>query len=168
MALSAAVLVLLGGTACSTDGGDARASADGGGDAPTARTPSAASTPARPDAGTSPVIFRFRCLDDPADPTAGATVFATYAAVWAASERSCTAEHVVGTVPSAQQQAALDATEGHSTLRGLAAACAVTGDAFVPTIRTRSEELTAEGVIRYCPGHPDIDRLRAAVADSRR
>jgi hypothetical protein len=134
--------------------------------APPSETPSTAhgersGASADASSGTSPVIFAFTCR------SAGGrtTTYTTYAAVWAAERTDCTAELVTGSVPSAQQQAALDAADGSVSLGRLASVCAVTGTGpWAGDIATDAQAAVAAGAAVYCPGHPDLDRLQDALA----
>jgi hypothetical protein len=135
------------------------------------RTPTAAtgapSTPSNTSGatGTSPIVFAFTCTvgDGPSVET-----YTTSSAVWEDGRTSCTAAPITGTFPSAQQQSALDAAAGDATLEQLAAGCAVSGTGpWRAPIATVEQEHVASGLERYCPGHPDIDRLRAALAAHR-
>jgi hypothetical protein len=112
--------------------------------------------------GTTPVVFAFVCRTG--DPQHSET-YTTYAAVWEDGRTDCSARRITGTTPSAQQQAALDAAGGEATLRQLAAGCAVSGTAPWTRAVTSSRAATlAAGLLAYCPGHPDGDRLRDALA----
>lgn len=114
-----------------------------------------------PGVGASPVIFAFTCRS-----AAGrSTTYTTYAAVWDAHRTSCTATRVTGSVPSAQQREALDATDDTIELDRLAAACAVTDTApWTAAVDSAAAARLAAGVVAYCPGHPDRDRLAEALA----
>jgi hypothetical protein len=115
----------------------------------------------RADSHASPVIFAFTC-----ESAAGrSATYTTYAAVWEAERTSCSADRLTGSVPSEQQQAALDATRGTVTLQTLAATCAVRGsEPWDGVITNRSGALLAAGAELYCPGHPEMDHLREALA----
>ncbi|WIB16816.1 hypothetical protein DEJ34_06735 [Curtobacterium sp. MCPF17_050] len=122
---------------------------------------SSASTGASGPSGSAPIVFAFTCAvgDGPETET-----YTTAAAVWEDGRTSCTAAPITGTEPSEQQRSALAATEGDATLEQLAAACAVSGTApWTGAVTSRSQAHLAAGLERYCPGHPEIDRLRDAL-----
>lgn len=122
------------------------------------------STPASDIAasGTSPIVFAFVCDVDGSDRS---ETYTTYSAVWRDERTACRAKRITGTEPSAQQQAALDAAAGSATLEELASACAVTGVApWTSAVRSSAAASTAAGLALYCPGHPQMDRLRDAIA----
>ncbi|ROS74104.1 hypothetical protein EDF24_3115 [Curtobacterium sp. PhB130] len=112
--------------------------------------------------GTSPIVFAFVCDVDGSDRT---ETYTTYSAVWQDERTECRAERITGTEASAQQQAALDAAAGESTLEQLASGCAVTGvSPWTSTIQSASAADTAAGLALYCPGHPQMDHLQDAIA----
>ena len=159
LALGVALTALTG---CSSSETGARAeAADGPSAAATSQSASGGSGPT----GTSPIVFAFTCTvgNGPSVET-----YTTSSAVWEDGRTSCTAAPITGTVPSAQQQSALDAARGAATLEELAAGCAVsgTGPWRSPVKSTEQADLAA-GLERYCPGHPDMDRLRDALAAHR-
>jgi hypothetical protein len=128
--------------------------------------PASAGTESSGPSGQSPVVFTFTCSvgDGPETET-----YTTSAAVWEDGRTSCTAAPITGTEPSQQQQSALDAASGHATLARLAEGCAVSGTApWTTPVRSRAEAGLAAGLDRYCPGHPDIEQLREALAAYRR
>jgi hypothetical protein len=157
LASSAALLVLTG---CSSFADPAtRAGAD---EAAGGAVVSESSGPS----GSSPVVFTFTCSvgDGPATET-----YTTSAAVWEDGRTSCTAAPITGTQPSRQQQSALDAAAGDATLAELAEGCAVSGTApWTTPVTTPAQANLAAGLERYCPGHPEIDRLREALTVYRR
>lgn len=112
--------------------------------------------------GTAPIVFAFVCAGGSSDRT---ETYTTYSAVWRDDRADCIAERITGTKMSAQQRAAVDAADGDATLEELAAACAVRGDAPWTAAVTSSEQAhVAAGLAEYCPGHPEIDHLRDALA----
>jgi hypothetical protein len=171
-----AVLVLgVGATAlagCSSVDFGARADAADRSSAAVTEAPSGSGS-GSPDAsgsseptGTAPIVFAFTCTvgDGPSVET-----YTTSSAVWQDRRTSCTAAPITGTVPSEQQQSALDAAQGDATLEELAAGCAVSGTGpWRSPIQTAEESHLAAGLARYCPGHPDIERLRDELAAYRR
>jgi hypothetical protein len=111
--------------------------------------------------GASPVVFAFVCDGDGVD----RATYTTYSAVWEAERTACTARRLTGTVPSSQQQAAVDAARGEATLAELASACAVRGtEPWTSAVADDGRARLAAGVLEYCPGHPETDRLRDALA----
>jgi len=112
--------------------------------------------------GTSPIVFAFVCRTGSSDRT---ETYTTYSAVWEDERTECTAERITGTEMSAQQADAVQAAGGAATLEELAAGCAVSGTApwTAPVTDGRGASVAA-GLLAYCPGHPDVDELRAAVA----
>lgn len=111
--------------------------------------------------GASPVVFAFVCDGDGQD---GAT-YTTYSAVWEARRSSCTAKRLTGSVPSSQQQAAVDAARGDATIVELAGVCAERGVApWTASVTDAVAAHVAAGLLQYCPGHPEVDRLRDASA----
>ncbi|MFZ6993074.1 hypothetical protein ACO0E1_14375 [Curtobacterium sp. RRHDQ66] len=113
--------------------------------------------------GTAPMVFAFVCQDDGV-PSRTET-FTTYSAVWEAERTDCRAQRITGTEASAQQQDAVDATAGESTIEQLAATCAVSGAApWTTPIESAAEARTAAGLAIYCPGHPEMKHLRDAIA----
>lgn len=112
-------------------------------------------------AGAAPVVFAFVCDGDGAD----RATYTTYSAVWEAERAACTARRLTGTVPSSQQQAAVDAARGDATLAELASDCAVRGtEPWTSAVEDDGRAHLAAGLLRYCPGHPETDRLRDALA----
>ncbi|MCS6575447.1 hypothetical protein NYS52_12995 [Curtobacterium flaccumfaciens pv. flaccumfaciens] len=111
--------------------------------------------------GASPVVFAFVCGGDGADRAS----YTTYAAVWEAARADCSAKRLTGSVPSSQQQSAVTAARGDATLVELASACAVRDSApWTSAVADERGAHVAEGLLRYCPGHPETDRLRDALA----
>ncbi|WIB12456.1 hypothetical protein [Curtobacterium sp. MCPF17_052] len=154
LVLGAAATALTG---CSSTETEARAEAASGSAATATTAPSGSSAPT----GTSPIVFAFTCTvgDGPEVQT-----YTTSSAVWQDRRTSCTAAPITGTVPSAQQQSALDAAQGDATLEELAAGCAVSGTGpWRSAVETAEQEHLAAGLERYCPGHPDMARLRDAL-----
>jgi hypothetical protein len=91
--------------------------------------------------------------------------YTTYSAVWEAERADCTAKRLTGSVPSSQQQAAVEAARGDATLVELASACAVRGsDPWTSAVVDERGAHVAAGLLRYCPGHPETDHLRDALA----
>ncbi|PZE68888.1 hypothetical protein [Curtobacterium sp. MCBD17_021] len=122
---------------------------------------SSAADPSGPT-GSSPIVFAFTC--DTGDGAEQET-YTTAAAVWEDGRTSCTAAPITGTEPSEQQRSALDAAAGDVTLEQLAAGCAVSGTApWTSAVTSPSQAHLASGLERYCPGHPEIERLRRALA----
>lgn len=116
--------------------------------------------------GSSPVVFTFTCSVGDGSAT---ETYTTSAAVWEDGRTSCTAAPITGTQPSRQQQSALEAAAGDATLAELAEGCAVSGTApWTTPVRSREQANVAAGLERYCPGHPEIDRLRDALTVYRR
>ncbi|MBT1679452.1 hypothetical protein [Curtobacterium aurantiacum] len=110
--------------------------------------------------GASPVVFAFVCDGDGAD----RETYTTYSAVWEADRSDCAAKRLTGSVPSSQQQAAVDAARGDASLVELASACAVRGsDPWTSAVADDRGAHVAAGLLRYCPGHPETDRLRDAL-----
>ena len=111
--------------------------------------------------GASPVVFGFVCADDGQD----RATYTTYSAVWEAERADCSAKRLTGSVPSSQQQAAVTAARGDATLVELASACAVRGsDPWTSAVTDERGAHVAAGLLRYCPGHPETDHLRDALA----
>jgi hypothetical protein len=130
-------------TGCSSVGPDTDASED-----PTSSDTGVGS-------GASPVVFAFVCDGDGDG----------YSAVWEAERADCTAKRLTGSVPSSQQQAAVEAARGDATLVELASACAVRGsDPWTSAVVDERGAHVAAGLLRYCPGHPETDHLRDALA----
>ncbi|ROP58560.1 hypothetical protein EDF19_3589 [Curtobacterium sp. PhB115] len=114
-------------------------------------------------AGASPVVFAFVC-DDGRD----TETYTTYSAVWEAERTACTAERLTGSEPSTQQQAAVDAAQDDATLVELASTCAVRGTApWTAEVSSDAQAHVAAGLLQYCPGHPETDRLRDALTTYR-
>ncbi|MBT2503914.1 hypothetical protein [Curtobacterium sp. ISL-83] len=112
--------------------------------------------------GTAPIVFAFVCRVGISDRT---QTYTTYSAVWGDDRTDCAAERITGTEASAQQAAAVRASHGAATLEELASACAVRGVApWTRPVATAHQAAVADGVLAYCPGHPEQDRLRDAVA----
>lgn len=112
--------------------------------------------------GTSPIVFAFVCATGTSE---GSETYSTYSAVWDDERTDCTADRITGTEMSSQQQAAVDAADGDATLEELAATCAVRGTGpWVDAVDSEVEAHRAEGLVQYCPGHPETDHLRAAIA----
>ncbi|MCL9665546.1 hypothetical protein L2091_09950 [Curtobacterium albidum] len=163
----AAVVVVLGAaglTACTTGQPEPEDSLD------TAARSEVSAT------GSAPIVFAFVCSDasagssgsgsdatgDDADGTAER--YTTYAAVWEAEHTDCRAERITGTEMSAQQRAAVRATDGAATLEELAATCAERGASpWRDGVTTPDQADLAAGLVAYCPGHPDRDRLQEAL-----
>lgn len=149
--------------------------AEPGGPSPAgAGTPAPSPTADPSAADTGPVVFAFRCHTATGTSTpgrgtrggrGGVTLFTTDAAAWEARSDDCTAVRIAGSVPSEQQRAAVAAGGGAVTLRQLAGRCAEVGTGpFRGVVHSDRELLEARAVLRYCPGHPQIDRVRAAIA----
>ncbi|MGN8050163.1 hypothetical protein ACTJKO_10790 [Curtobacterium sp. 22159] len=112
--------------------------------------------------GTSPIVFAFVCADGE---TGRTETYTTYSAAWRDDRTDCRAERITGTEMSSQQRAAVDAAGGDATLEELAAGCAVRGTGpWAGAVRTAAGAHVAVGLLDYCPGHPDGDRLRHALA----
>jgi hypothetical protein len=126
--------------------------------------------------GSAPIVFAFVCSgsadgDGSGGDTASgdgdgtAETYTTYAAVWEAERTDCRAERITGTEMSAQQRAAVRATDGTATLEELAATCAERGASpWRDGVATPDQADLAAGLVAYCPGHPDRDRLQQALA----
>lgn len=123
--------------------------------------------------GSAPIVFAFVCSGaaDGSSDTAGddadgtAETYTTYAAVWEAERTDCRAERITGTAMSAQQRAAVRATDGAATLEELAATCAERGASpWRDGVATPDQADLAAGLVAYCPGHPDRDRLQESLA----
>lgn len=158
-ALAAGLVVLgaLGLSACTTGQTEPEESLDG-----TTQAEVSAS-------GSAPIVFAFVCSTD-ADADAGdaTETFTTYAAAWEAERADCTARPITGSGMSAQQQAAVRATDDHVDLRELAATCAERGVApWDAAVTTDEQAHLAAGLLEYCPGHPEHDHLRRALATYR-
>lgn len=111
--------------------------------------------------GSAPITFAFVCRDGDAAPT----TYTTYAAVWKADRTDCRADRITGTEMSAQQRDAVRATEGRASLGELAATCAERGvGPWRSAVETDAQADLAAGLVEYCPGHPDRDRLHEALA----
>lgn len=140
-------------TGCSSVGPDTDASED-----PTSSDTGVGS-------GASPVVFAFVCDGDGDGDGSDRATYTTYSAVWEAERADCTAKRLTGSVPSSQQQAAVTAARGDATLVELASACAVRGsDPWTSAVADERGAHLAAGLLRYCPGHPETDRLRDALA----
>jgi len=115
--------------------------------------------------GSAPIVFAFVCRTAEGDAT---ETFTTYAAAWEADRTDCTAKPITGSEMSAQQQAAVRATGGRVALRDLAATCAERGVApWDAPVVTDGQASLAAGLLEYCPGHPEHDHLRQALAAHR-
>jgi hypothetical protein len=122
--------------------------------------------------GSAPIVFAFVCsgaADGSSDTTGvdadgtGET-YTTYAAVWEAERTDCRAERITGTEMSAQQRAAVRAADGTATLEELAATCAERGASpWRDGVATPEQAELAAGLVAYCPGHPDRDRLQESL-----
>lgn len=122
--------------------------------------------------GSAPIVFAFVCsgaADGSSDTTGvdadgtGET-YTTYAAVWEAERTDCRAERITGTEMSAQQRAAVRAADGTATLEELAATCAERGASpWRDGVATPDQAELAAGLVAYCPGHPDRDRLQESL-----
>lgn len=111
--------------------------------------------------GSAPIVFAFVCRTDDGDAT---ETFTTYSAAWEARRTDCTAKPITGSEMSAQQQAAVRATGDRVQLARLAATCAERGVApWDATIGTDEQAALAAGLLTYCPGHPERDRLQEAL-----
>jgi hypothetical protein len=112
--------------------------------------------------GTSPIVFAFVC---PIDDSDRSETYTTYSAVWQDERTDCRAERITGTEMSAQQRQAVSATGGAATLEELATTCAVTGQGpWTSTVADDAAARVADGLVLYCPGHPQMDHLRDAIA----
>lgn len=112
--------------------------------------------------GTSPIVFAFVCATGDADET---ETYTTYSAVWQDDRSGCRAKRITGTEMSAQQRAAVTATDGAASLEELATRCASTeGVPWTAAITDDDQARVAAGLARYCPGHPAMDHLRDALA----
>lgn len=115
--------------------------------------------------GSAPIVFAFVCSTDAGEAT---ETFTTYAAAWEVERADCTAKPITGSSMSAQQQAAVRATDDHVDLRELAATCAERGVAPWDAAVTSDEQAhLSAGLLEYCPGHPEHDHLRRALATYR-
>ncbi|WJX99671.1 hypothetical protein [Curtobacterium sp. 458] len=115
--------------------------------------------------GTAPVMFAFRCRRGTGDAT---ETYTTYSAAWEDRRASCTATRTTGSAMSDQQADAVRAADGTATLDELAAWCAVRGAGpWVERVRTADAAKRAAGLLAYCPGHPERDRLQEALATYR-
>ncbi|MEK6343857.1 MAG: hypothetical protein V4737_08460, partial [Curtobacterium sp.] len=66
------------------------------------------------------------------------------------------------------QADAVRAADGTATLEELAAGCAVRGAGpWVERVGTEQAAKRAAGLLAYCPGHPERDRLREALTSYR-
>lgn len=112
--------------------------------------------------GTSPIVFAFVCRVDDSDRT---ETYTTYSAVWKDARSECRAARITGTEASAQQRAAVRATDGAASLEDLATACALTGSGpWTSSVTSAREARVAAGLAEYCPGHPEMDHLQQAMA----
>lgn len=115
--------------------------------------------------GTAPVMFAFTCRTGKGDST---ETYTTYSAVWEDRRGSCEATRTTGSAMSDQQADAVRAAQGSATLDELAAWCAERGaGVWVERIRTAEAAKRAAGLLAYCPGHPERDRLREALTTYR-
>ncbi|MGN7191446.1 MULTISPECIES: hypothetical protein [unclassified Curtobacterium] len=111
--------------------------------------------------GSAPIVFAFVCGTGDGDAT---ETYSTYAAAWEAERTDCSAKPVTGTEPSAQQEAAVSAADEGATLQELAATCAERGVApWTAPVSSPAEAGLAAGLLEYCPGHPERDRLQDAL-----
>ncbi|MGW8433431.1 hypothetical protein ACWGJ9_20285 [Curtobacterium citreum] len=111
--------------------------------------------------GSAPIVFAFVCRTGQGDTT---ETYTTYAAAWEADRTDCTAKPITGTEMSAQQQAAVRAADDTVDLRDLAATCAERGVApWTAAVETDDQARVAAGLLEYCPGHPERDRLQEAL-----
>jgi hypothetical protein len=112
--------------------------------------------------GTAPIVFAFVCA---VGGSGEEQTYTTASAVWQDHRTDCSVERITGTEPSAQQRSAVAATAGVADLETLARACAVSGTSpWTTAVTSREDALLAAGLERYCPGHPEIGHLRAALA----
>ncbi len=112
--------------------------------------------------GTSPVVFAFVCRGGVSDRS---ETYTTYSAVWDDDRTDCRAERITGTEMSSQQRSAVAAAEGDATLEELAATCAVRGTGpWADAVGSAAAAHRGAGLLRYCPGHPETDHLREAIA----
>ncbi len=125
-----------------------------------------APTSAVDETGGAPIVFAFVCEGGPGgERPDGSATYTTYAAVWADERTHCRAERVTGTTASSQQRAAVEAAAGNASLEDLAATCAVSGTApWTTPIGSAAEAAAAAGLALYCPGHPEMEHLREAIA----
>jgi hypothetical protein len=115
--------------------------------------------------GTAPVMFAFTCRTGKGDAT---ETYTTYSAVWEDRRASCTATRTTGSAMSDQQADAVRVADGTATLEELAAWCAARGAGpWVERVRTEQAAKRAAGLLAYCPGHPERDRLREALTSYR-
>ncbi|MCJ1712584.1 hypothetical protein ACLBWP_03215 [Microbacterium sp. M1A1_1b] len=113
--------------------------------------------------GTAPIVFAFVCGTDGSGRT---ETFTTYSAVWDDDRTvDCRARRITGTEMSDQQRDAVAATRGSATLEELATVCARTsGGPWTTAVTSEAEARVADGLVRYCPGHPAMAHLRDAIA----
>ncbi|WP_439691322.1 hypothetical protein ACRQ4B_10120 [Curtobacterium sp. SP.BCo] len=112
--------------------------------------------------GTSPIVFAFVCDVGSSGRT---ETYTTYSAVWQDDRTACTVQRITGTEMSTQQRAAVQAARGDATLEELAEACAVRGSGpWADAVTSARQANAAAGLLEYCPGHPETDHLRDAVA----
>ncbi|WP_022903545.1 MULTISPECIES: hypothetical protein [unclassified Curtobacterium] len=132
---------------------------------PTPEDSSAGSAGVGTVTGSAPIMFAFTCRTGSG---AGTETYTTYSAVWEDRRAECTAFRTTGSVLSTQQAAAVRAARGAAALDELAAGCAVRGaGAWVrPVTEARAADIAA-GLLAYCPGHPEHERLREALATYR-
>lgn len=112
--------------------------------------------------GSAPIVFAFVCAVGSSDRD---ETYTTYSAVWGDDRTDCTAQRITGSEMSSQQRAAVRAAADAATLEQLAAGCAVRGTGpWVRAVGSADEARVAAGLLEYCPGHPEIDHLRDALA----
>lgn len=112
--------------------------------------------------GASPVVFAFVCREEGSGRT---STFTTYAAAWQDEQTECEADRITGTEASSQQRAAVADADGDASLEELAAVCAERGvGPWGGRVGSEHDAHVAAGLLRYCPGHPETDHLREALA----
>ncbi|AOX67017.1 MULTISPECIES: hypothetical protein [unclassified Curtobacterium] len=112
--------------------------------------------------GTAPIVFAFVCDVGTSDRS---ETYTTYSAVWDDERTDCRAQRITGTEMSTQQRSAVDAAEGDATLEELATTCAVRGTGpWAASVDSSAEAHVAAGLLEYCPGHPETEHLRDAIA----
>lgn len=115
--------------------------------------------------GSAPIMFAFTCRTGRGDATESYT---TYSAVWEDRRTDCSAVRTTGSTMSEQQADAVRSAGGAATLAGLAATCAERGAGpWVAPVRTERAAAVAAGLLAYCPGHPERDRLEESLATYR-